>query len=95
MFSSPVKNIFAPDCGIQIVLNFIEDPLEEPDTSCLHDLVPIDFRGNPLLALVLFGTWNLWENGINTNLSGDQILLMKDEADNILRDLRQLRFPMR
>jgi len=91
MFSSPVKNIFAPDCGIQIVLNFIEDPLEEPDTSCLDDLVPIDFRGNPLLALVLFGTWNLWENGINTNLSGDQILLMKEEANNILHDLRQQR----
>ena len=59
--NSPVKNLFAPDCGMQIILNYMEDPLEEPDTSCLDNLKSIDFRGNPLLALVLFGTWDLWE----------------------------------
>jgi hypothetical protein len=58
--SSPVKNIFAPHCGMQIVLDYMEDPLEEPNTSCLDDLVPIDFRGNPLMALQVFGTWDIW-----------------------------------
>jgi len=86
---SPIKNIFAPDCGMQIMLNYIEDPLEEPDTSCLDDLMPVDFHGNPLLALLLFGTWDLWENGINTSLSDDQILLMEEEAKKILDDLRK------
>jgi pimeloyl-ACP methyl ester carboxylesterase len=94
-FNSPVKSIFALDCGMQIMLDFMEDPLEKPDTSCLDNLVPIDFHGNPLMALVLFGTWDLWENGINTSLSDDQISQMKKEADNILRDLRQLRSRMR
>jgi pimeloyl-ACP methyl ester carboxylesterase len=60
IMSSPVKNIFAPHCGMQIVLDYMEDPLEEPNTSCLDDLVPIDFRGNPLMALQVFGTWDIW-----------------------------------
>jgi pimeloyl-ACP methyl ester carboxylesterase len=66
--ASPVKSIFAPDCGMQIMLDYIKDPLSEPDTSCLDDLVPINFRGNPLLALLLFGTLDIWENGINAGL---------------------------
>jgi len=88
-FNSPVKSIFALDCGMQIMLEFMKDPLEEPDVSCLDNLVPIDFRGNPLMALVLFGTWDLWENGINTGLSADQISLMEKEAEKIKQDLRQ------
>ena len=89
MFSSPVKNIFAPDCGMQVVVDYMNDPLKEPDTSCLDDLAQINFRGNPLLALVLFGTWDLWENGIIADLSNDQVTLMKEEADKILHDLKQ------
>ena len=58
--NSPVKNIFATQCGMQIVLDYMEDPFKEPDTSCLANLKPIDFRGNPLLALQVFGTWNIW-----------------------------------
>ena len=61
MSESPVKNIFATSCGVQVVLDYMEDPLAKPDTSCFDNIKSIDFRGNPLLALVLFGTWNLWE----------------------------------
>ena len=86
---APVKNIFEPGCGIQIMLDYIKNPLTEPDTSCLDNLKPVDFRGNPLLALAFFGTWDLWENGINTNISDDQILLMKEEAKKLIQDLRQ------
>jgi len=60
IFNSPVKKIFAPDCGMQIVLDYMENPLEEPDTSCLNDLKPIDFHGNPLMALRVFGTLDIW-----------------------------------
>ena len=87
--SAPVKNIFAPGCGMQILLDYIKDPLAEPDTSCLDDLMQIDFHGNPLLALLLFGTWDIWENGITTGLSDNQIILMKEETEKIKHDLRQ------
>jgi len=68
IMNSPVKNIFAPHCGMQIVLDYMENPLAEPDTSCIDELVPIDFRGNPLMSLLVFGTLDLWENGINAGL---------------------------
>jgi len=87
--SAPVKNIFAPGCGMQIMLDYIQDPLSKPDTSCLDNLMQIDFRGNPLMALLLFGTLDLWENGITTSLSEGQISLMKEEVEKIKQDLRQ------
>ncbi len=89
MFGSPVKNIFAPHCGLQIVMDYMKDPLEAPDTSCLVNLKPIDFRGNPLMALMVFGTWNLWENRIKCKLLDDQIFLVKEEVEKILHDLKQ------
>ena len=60
IMSSSVKKIFAPHCGMQIVLDYMNDPLKEPDTSCLGNLIPINFRGDPLMALMVFGTWDLW-----------------------------------
>jgi pimeloyl-ACP methyl ester carboxylesterase len=60
MFRAPVKNLFAPHCGMQIVVDYMEDPLKEPDTSCLDDLSQIDFRGNPFMSLLVFGAWDLW-----------------------------------
>ena len=71
------------------MVNYMEDPFVEPDTSCLDDLMPVDFHGNPLLALLLFGTWDIWENGITTDLSDNQIILMKEEAEKIKHDLRK------
>ena len=58
--SSPVTNIFAPHCGMQIMLDYMEDPLTHPDTSCIDDLAPINFRGNPWMALQVFGTLDIW-----------------------------------
>ena len=60
IMSSPVKNIFAPNCGMQIVIDYINEPLTRPDISCLENLRPINFRGNPFMSLLVFGAWNLW-----------------------------------
>ena len=60
--SSPVKTLFAHDCGMQIMLDYMKDPTIEPDTSCLADLKPVDFHGNPLIALYVMGTLNIWGN---------------------------------
>ena len=87
--SAPVKNIFAPGCGMQIMLDYMEDPLEEPDTSCLADLKPIDFQGNPLMALLLFGTWNLWENNVNLGLTEKERSLIEEELEGIKHNLRE------
>ena len=49
----------------------------------------INFRGNPLMALVLFGTLDIWENSVNTSLTNDQISLMDEKAERTLHDLRE------
>jgi pimeloyl-ACP methyl ester carboxylesterase len=60
ILSSPVKNSFAPDCGMQIMLDYMKDPLTRPDISCLDNLRSINFRGNPFISLLVFGAWDLW-----------------------------------
>jgi pimeloyl-ACP methyl ester carboxylesterase len=64
LFSSQVKSPGAPTCGIQMLISFVSDPQAAPDTTCLNDLVPVDFSGgDPVLLQQLFGTSDPWENG--------------------------------
>jgi pimeloyl-ACP methyl ester carboxylesterase len=88
-FNSPVENILAPDCGMQIVLDYMEDPLEKPDPPCLNNPAQINFRGNPLVAKLLFGVWDLWENDGNASLTNNQSSPTEEEVEEILHDLRQ------
>jgi hypothetical protein len=58
-----VKTPGAPTCGAQMLKSFVDDPRAAPDTSCLDDLVPVDFSGgDPALVQQLFGTSDAWEN---------------------------------
>lgn len=47
-------------CGTQIMMSFFESPAA-PDTSCLADVLPLDFRGNAAIANAFFGTPDAWE----------------------------------
>ena len=63
VFFSPVKTPGAPTCGIQMLVSFVDDPEATPDTTCLDDLVPVDFSGgDSALVQQLFGTNDPWEN---------------------------------
>ena len=42
---SPVNNSNI-DCGMQLVLQFLNDPTKKPDDSCTQFVQPINFRGN-------------------------------------------------
>jgi pimeloyl-ACP methyl ester carboxylesterase len=48
-------------CGTRIMMNFIESPEGELDTSCIATVVPIDFRGRTDLSQALFGVPDAWE----------------------------------
>ncbi|HEY0840707.1 MAG TPA: alpha/beta fold hydrolase, partial [Vulgatibacter sp.] len=52
-------------CGYQMILDFLLDPLAEPDTSCLAGLESLDLEGSGDLAEMVFGTSDLWENGVS------------------------------
>jgi pimeloyl-ACP methyl ester carboxylesterase len=59
---SAVETAGAPTCGVQMLTSFVNDPKATPDTSCLDDLMPPDFSGDPALVQQLFGTTDAWEN---------------------------------
>lgn len=54
---------FLDNCGLEILVEFLDNPSVEPDTSCLSDVLPIDFEGNIAYTGYLFGTSDMWENG--------------------------------
>ncbi|MBN1772622.1 MAG: hypothetical protein JXB32_15235 [Deltaproteobacteria bacterium] len=50
-------------CGADLFFQFIDNPLVEPDASCVDEMYPLDFAGNPDHSMTIFGTSDLWENG--------------------------------
>jgi pimeloyl-ACP methyl ester carboxylesterase len=57
-------------CGADIMFQFLDNPLAEPDASCIDGILPIDFAGNPDYSTFLFGTPDLWENGGKADATG-------------------------
>jgi fermentation-respiration switch protein FrsA (DUF1100 family) len=51
------------DCAAALYLSFVEAPGADLDLSCLEDLWPIDFDGDPELTLLLLGTSDTWGDG--------------------------------
>jgi pimeloyl-ACP methyl ester carboxylesterase len=60
LVQSPVRTPNAPSCGLQIATSFLKDPLATPDTTCLADLAPVTFEGNPADAARYFGAADAW-----------------------------------
>ncbi len=84
---SPVLTTGKPDCGAQIMISYMDDPLKTPDTSCLSDLRPIDFNGEPAYNKYYLGTANAWEDeavSIDCGLPAD---FMTVPSENRLRFL--------
>jgi hypothetical protein len=43
---------------------FFDDPTVPLDTSCLANVLPLDFSGTPLLNKALWNTTDVWENPV-------------------------------
>ncbi len=59
--SSPVQSDGGYDCGFQILVDYLKHPLQQPDTTCLSDLKPIDFTGEIAYSQYYFGETDIWE----------------------------------
>lgn len=59
---STVSTPDTPDCFLQMLLDFVDDPTTVPDDSCLSDLRPLDFGGSHPYSQYLFGTDDLWDD---------------------------------
>jgi pimeloyl-ACP methyl ester carboxylesterase len=52
----------AVHCGRRLFVDFIKDPTAALDLSCVDQVLPNDFEGDPALADLVFGTNHLWED---------------------------------
>ena len=51
----------AEHCAMRLFLAFLKDPSGELDTSCVNEVLPMDFRGTQTLSQALLGTDDFWE----------------------------------
>ena len=54
-----------PTCGYQMITSFLAKPTKAPDTTCLTGMGTLDLAGDSLPAETIFGTSDLWENGVS------------------------------
>ncbi len=59
--STPTRTPGAPDCGLDLLLQFVVAPRAPLDRGCLGDLAPPDFTGTSLAPAIL-GTPDAWDN---------------------------------
>ncbi|PCC74595.1 alpha/beta hydrolase fold [Nannocystis exedens] len=76
-------------CGLSMFAAFVEDPLAPVDTSCLSDIVPLDFHGDPATAAALLGTTDAWEDGAPSTSPGP--ILIGDELEVVRRRFQRAR----
>ncbi|MBX2797813.1 MAG: alpha/beta hydrolase [Myxococcales bacterium] len=51
------------DCATQLLMDFLADPLAEPDASCVEDVDPVDFDGQPVTSWLLLSDCSRYGNG--------------------------------
>ncbi|MBI5535801.1 MAG: alpha/beta fold hydrolase [Deltaproteobacteria bacterium] len=52
----------AEHCGMRLLLAFAKDPKAPLDTSCVSQVLPINFKGTAALAQAMFGTSDFWDD---------------------------------
>ncbi len=48
-------------CGLQVIGTFLANPTGAPDTRCIAEVPPLDFRGDSSTANNIFGTSDYYE----------------------------------
>jgi len=56
------------DCGKYIYVQFVDQPLKAPDQTCIGDILPINWNGNPADAVRIFGTEDIWGDEAATEI---------------------------
>jgi hypothetical protein len=59
---SPTDVQWKHDCALQIVNQFFNDPEAPLDTSCLANVLPLNFSGQPTLNQSFWNTTDVWED---------------------------------
>jgi pimeloyl-ACP methyl ester carboxylesterase len=57
-----VKTEGEAPCGFQLLVDFIHNPLSEPDKKCVEDVIPLDFSRSDFYTEYYLGTGDMWED---------------------------------
>ncbi len=51
------------DCATRLIAAFLDDPMARPDDSCVANVDPVDFTGQPLTSAILMGGCSRYGKG--------------------------------
>jgi pimeloyl-ACP methyl ester carboxylesterase len=91
VFRTPTLTAPHTPCGLAMFAAFVDDPLAPVDTSCLADIVPLDFHGDPATVAAMLGTADAWENGAPLVSPGPDVAASRalDEARRAFQRVRR------
>jgi pimeloyl-ACP methyl ester carboxylesterase len=64
------------DCATRLLADFLDDPLEAPDTSCVDTVKAVDFDGQPLTSALLMGGCSRYGAGCGGRKALPLVLLL-------------------
>ena len=82
-------------CGAQLFFQFLEDPTATPLDSCVDQIQPVDFTGDPGYSQYLLGTDDMWENGVTPPRPPGAPAVVPVEPPDLQRVRRELRRRLR
>ena len=54
-------------CGMELIRQFLTDPVAPIDTECTDRVLPLVFEGNPTISSLLLGTVDAWDDSSGTS----------------------------
>jgi pimeloyl-ACP methyl ester carboxylesterase len=90
IFNTPVNGGLDLNCGVQVMLGFLNNPTAPLDTRCLAELDPVAFSWPDGYPQAFLGTSDMWENPI-ANQYDDDLAAPAPAPDwpVVLRNLRR------
>jgi len=84
---TPTSTQVDDDCAWGLMDQFLTDPEAPLDASCIGDILPLTFQGNPQMNQALLGTPDAWENETTTQLS--VALETRRRVERMMREVRR------
>ena len=81
------------DCALDVYLQFLDDPTDVLDLSCLDEVLPPDFDGLPPYTTWLLGTSDAWGDAPSASLAPPVRSPIRLAAPQLER-ARQVRSPV-
>jgi pimeloyl-ACP methyl ester carboxylesterase len=79
--STPLTSDWEDHCAQNLFLAFLKDPSGALDQSCVDQVLPIDFAGDPSVSEAVLGTSDFWENTVQSGAPSEPSAAPKRRAE--------------